>query len=335
MSPPAMPDSPARPDSDSSVRATIVGREPGVLHEPARRGRVDGPRARRHHEPFERREAHRRVDRTAADASRTATRPRPDGSSRRASSDRRIAPDELARRDATRRRAKAVEAEAAHPPLLAPASRERVGGGRGRERRVERGVEARDLRKRGEHARACRRMPATARGWCSGASGVEREQRAFGAGVDHGPARGTRCRRARPGGRPRRTPAARRATLVELRPSRPRRRLPAFDVVLGLDLVVVAEHAQLEAARSRVHDEHAHQFRPARPSRGPRACPRRARACTRTCRVRCVDHVLAHVRGGAHRARARGRSRPSRGGSGPCRCSTTMSNGVVTVPSSL
>ena len=48
-----------------------------------------------------------------------------------------------------------------------------------------------------------------------------------------------------------------------------------------------------------------------------------------------VDHVLAHDAAAARRGPGHGRSRPSRDGTGPCRCSTTMSNGVVTVPSSL
>ena len=69
-----------------------------------------------------------------------------------------------------------VEAVAAQP-ALAPLGRQRVGGGRGRQRGVEGGVEAGDGRRSGS-ARATASIAASALGWCSGARSVSSSRRA-------------------------------------------------------------------------------------------------------------------------------------------------------------
>ncbi len=77
-----------------------------VLQQPQQHARVDAARARRHHEPLERREAHRRVDASApsAIAHSDAPAPRWQLTIRRP---RGIAPEQLAARAARPRRARA------------------------------------------------------------------------------------------------------------------------------------------------------------------------------------------------------------------------------------
>ena len=123
-----------------------------ALSEPRDDARVDRTRARRHHEPLERREAHRRVDGPAA----------AHGRERRARAQ--VAGDDAERvvalapaqdRGATRgvRVRQPMEPVPPHAERSRHAARDRVGGGRIGQRGVERRVERRDVRQVRERRR--------------------------------------------------------------------------------------------------------------------------------------------------------------------------------------
>ena len=106
------------------------------MEEVQQRSGVDGARARRHGHALQRAEAHRRVDGAAV----------ANGGHRAAAAQ--MADDEPGRRDALcgPLHGEAVEAVPADAPLLAPSPRDGVGGGLGRDARVEGRVEDGDLR---------------------------------------------------------------------------------------------------------------------------------------------------------------------------------------------
>ena len=129
------------------------------------------PGARRHDEALERREAHRRVDRPAAVHGRQR-RPRAevagDDPERRVA----IAPAQhggAPRRVCVRQPVEPVAPDRPRSPPRAPGSRTST---RPRERRVERGVEARDVRDVRAAPPETASIPASDFGWWSGASAV-------------------------------------------------------------------------------------------------------------------------------------------------------------------
>ena len=136
-----------------------------VLDQPQQQAGVDAARPRRHHQALERREAHRGVDRASArDGGQRRARAEMAGHDAQVSS---VGPEQLGgppRGVRVREPVEAVTGAAATRP------RQRVGGGRGRERRVERGVEARggrDVRQvaaRRRRSRRARAAGAAARG---------------------------------------------------------------------------------------------------------------------------------------------------------------------------
>ena len=202
-----------------------------------------------------------------------------------------------------------MEAVAADAPLLAPAPRQRVGGGLRGDRGVEARVEHRDLRDvREARARAASIARSAGALW-SGASDSSAKISRPHLVVDQRPARGTSARRARRGARP-------------PRPGRPRAAsessgsaVPSSPTRWSLRLV---EPALTTRTFSQGHVQ-------SRISGWSSPCSRvvGARAQAR------VDHLLAQVRARARRGRARGRSRRSRGGSGrgrsasPCRTASS------------
>ena len=170
-------------------------------------------------------EAHRRVDRAAA----------ADRGDRAAAAE--MADDEP--RDGTRSdgplHGEAVEAVAADAPVLAPAARDRVGRGPGRDRRVEGRVEDGDLRERRQRA----------------PRGLDRRRRRARCGTARAPS----ARAAPP--RPRRRPAPARGTLPAVDdPVRDDRRVAGSVFERGEPLRAVApDDVQLQAGRARVHDD--------------------------------------------------------------------------------
>jgi len=122
----------------------------GVLQKPQQQPGVDAARPRRHDQPVERREAHRRVDRVAV----------PHGGQRGTAA--KVAGDELQALErpteqlggASCRRGmrEPVEAVPAQAPALAPRLRQRVSMRCRGQRRVEGRVEAGDRRYVAEHA---------------------------------------------------------------------------------------------------------------------------------------------------------------------------------------
>ena len=139
---PPIPPRPRRPDRRSRPSVISAGGIALLRGEPQHQARVHRPGAGRHHEPLERREAHRRVDRPPAEH-RGERRP----GAQVAGHDPQVrvagAPEQL--RHAPRRVCvrQPVEPVPADRPSLPPLAGDRVGRRGGRDRRVERGVEAR------------------------------------------------------------------------------------------------------------------------------------------------------------------------------------------------
>ena len=269
-----------------------------LAHEPQHEAGVDAARARRHDDPLERREPHRRVDRRAVGdrgerrAGAEVARDDPRASAERRAARRRAAPRTRARARGSRsgagrtaratRAGSAYVAAAAGRPAWNAVSKHATAGSPGR-------------------ARAVASIAASAFGWCSGASGVRLAQLRDQRGVE----------RARPGAPPAVDDPVRddvrRPELVERAPSavastsvpgasascspRSRRRPPSS--------------AQLDAARAGVDaEDRTHQRRRQRPVADLRRVDRRARACSARSAQPLVDHLLAQRRGARRRGPA-------------------------------
>ena len=214
-----------------------------------------------------------------------------------------------ARRTARRRRpgvGQPVEPEAPQAPSLAPRRRQGVGAGRGGQGGVEGGVEAGDVRARSGRCARAAAMPASARGWCSGASGVSARMRSTTSAVDRRVAAtrsGPPCTTRWPTASTAATPASTASMASAARPSSPSHGSTSGSPrtrVVGPD-----DQRQLQRA-----DEPAltTRTRSARP--GP--VPGLGEVLAVVARVAAVlgaqvDHLLAHRRGVRCRGRAPGR----------------------------
>ena len=182
----AVPARPCSPASRLQPVADLGERQAAVLRQPQDQARIHAARPRRHHQPLERREAHRRVDRSAV----------AHGGERCAGAE--VAGDhakatlrhgrELGRARARVRVRQPVEPVPADAPPGPPGCRKGVGRGRGGQRRVERRVEAGDRPgppgARGRTASSA----ASAAGWWSGARSVsERMPSTMPASTSTGP----------------------------------------------------------------------------------------------------------------------------------------------------
>ncbi len=301
---------PRAPAAPPRARAPRRARRPAAvaLEQPQQQPRIDAARAGRHHEPLERREAHRGVDRAAvgdraqrcAGAEVAADEPQP---GRRATEQLGDAPGDPGMREA-------VEAVAPQPPALAPGRRERVGRGRRGQRSVEGGVEARDGRQlgqlrahrveRGDRLRLVQRREVAELAQRRLDVRVDPHGRGEAlAAVDDAMADGVRVGQAI---------AERAAQRADL--DGPARR---FDLAGRDGAVLAVEQRQLQRARAGVDHQHAHGARPTRrrscpatPSRGSRAGRRRPRACRRGGAAACRPSPGAGRRP-ARRGRGRGR----------------------------
>ena len=273
-------------------RAHLVDVEALALEQPQQQARVDAARARRHDEPLERREAHRRVD-----GAPVAHRGERRAGAEVARHDRAARAGQLAPRAATRRRARArgsrsggrpsARATRAGPRTSPPpaasvawnaVSKHATAGMSGQ--RGEHGVE------RGERLRLVQRREVG-----------QRPQLAHARRRRPGPPTGSARRRGRPGGRRRRPSRRRRSTprtrvLVDLRAAarrgrprrRPRRRGSSTRSLRLLD----------PALTTRTRTRRDQPRRPA-PSRAPPGCPRRLARVGAVAQA-LVDHLLAQLR---------------------------------------
>ena len=225
----------------------------------------------------------------------------------------------------------AVEAVAAQVPAMPPLGRQRIGCGCRGDSGVEGGVEAGDRRHVREQP-ADQLRPRSDFGWWSGARSVSASRRrAHPASISTGSVNSV----------PPWTMRWPTASIGRLRAiasrSAPSSSLPAGAGMFSAESGAVAagEHRELEAARAAltIEDPHSPSDGP-----GPVADVRRVLSATAGCR-RGRGPAGRPSPGGARRrataAPAPGRPRPSPGGSGPGRSASTMSNGVVVVPSSL
>ena len=293
----AVPPSPSRPDPCSSPSLISAVDRPACSASQSTRPGSTAPRAGRHHQALERREAHRRVDRSAARGRPPATRRRRGGRSRPAGprSRRPGAPPPAARR--TRGTARGTRtAGSASAPARRPAARtSRPPAGWSAWNAVSKQATAGTP----GSSRPTTSSAASDAGWWSGArSTSERIPSTTDASTS------VRAREARaamhdpmPDGvdRPEIRDRVREVTLVAVERTEVDR--PDQDVV-------PVEDPQLEAARARVDDEdpvgagHAGRVtrRWARPSPRPRAGPRPPGACTPGPRGACRPSPGARAR---------------------------------------
>ena len=226
-----VPARPSSPERCSSAVGHLVDADLSVLEQPQEQAGIDAAGAGRHHQPLQRGEAHRGVDRAPA-----RHRGQRGAGPEVAAHDAEVVPARelggAARRVGVR---EAVEAVPAQRPALAPLRRQRVGGGRGRERGVEAGVEAgggrqragggvdggerprlvqrgqrRELLEPRAHARVYPRRRAEVIAAVHDAMGDRVDLREAGqcAGRERGAPAATRCRAARARRRRRRARAA-------------------------------------------------------------------------------------------------------------------------------
>ena len=331
----AVPARPSRPERCSSVAASSAGGIPACSSSHSTRPGIDAPGAGRHHQPLERREAHRRVDRAAVE----------DGGQRRAGAEVAgheaqavgRAAEQLGRAPRRVRVRQAVEPVAAQVPALAPLRR---AARRSRRRpAASRGTPCRSRRRPGRPAarRVTTSSAASDFGWWSGARSVSARSRATtaasmttglencGAAVDDPVA--DRVDRPEAADR-RRRPRRRRSTRAA--PAGPPRPTTASSRV---------EHAQLEAARAGVDDQDPADAGASPPSVGhvqsrSRGRPRPRGACRRAPRSACRPSAGGRGRPGWPSPGTRSMTSMTRWKRSRS-LSMTMSNGVVVVPSSL
>ena len=309
----------------SSPSCTSSATEPGRADEPQDETGIDRSRPGRHHEAFERREPHRRVDRPAA-AHRAQRRARAEMTRHDLQLGDRDDPASSAARAGRVRVREAVEAE----PAQRPACRATPAGSAydaARPAGASRGTRCRSRRRAVAvgSARRAAAIAASARGWCSGASGDERRRArtptassiTTGA-AKSGPPCTTRWPTASIAPDLRRERA--RSTLVVAVPVR-RRRAAATTVV------VLVEHARASASSNPTLT--TSRLTPVAPTGSRPVATSSSRTSGRsspysrvysTWRVRSSTMCWRTCAARGRRARAPGRSRPSRDGSGPCRC---------------
>ena len=231
-----------------------------VLLQPRDQPGIDRPAAGGHDEPVEWGETHRGVD-TAPVEHRGERRARPEVTGDDAVGARR----QLRGSPSRPRVGKPVEAVAAHAPEFTPRLRQRVGVGLGRQGRVERRVEARDVRHVGQQPPG--RLQTTQRLRLVQRRQVDQlAQPPLDVSVDH-----HGLDEVRP-------------AMHDAVPDGVHHRRDGRQAVAGFHRLAVLDDVDLQRARARVDDEDTHAPtapRGARSSRRSRVRPRRGPGCRR------------------------------------------------------